>query len=111
MRFLRGLGVGILCFIVVMVGGFVMVGNLTELDIDAEGNFVTIGEITFDRAMEEVPEWTIITQLAFFGMFIGPLYYWIIEPIREKRRTPRRTYYSTPQQQYYHPPSKLVGMK
>ncbi|MFX0206467.1 MAG: hypothetical protein ACFFDT_10820 [Candidatus Hodarchaeota archaeon] len=84
MRFLRGLGVGILCFIIVMFVSFVMVGNITEWDVDEEGNLVTIGEVTFDRAMEEVPEWTIITLLAFFGMFIGPLYYWVIEHCEKK---------------------------
>ena len=91
MRFLRGLLLGILCFAIMMVSGLIVVGNLTEYEwqYDEEGwptEYVNVGEISLDRALDIVPEWTIIFLLSILGMFIGPGYYWILEPILQKRR-------------------------
>ena len=82
MRFLRGLALGIMMF------GLWMVASIF-------GALNFIGEQGFDQDFELGsinPFWAFLMVVGFFGMFGGPLYYWVIEPIRMKGRS---------QQQYF----------
>jgi hypothetical protein len=78
MRFLRGLGVGVLMFFlwafVSIMGAFSFIG---EHGLDAE---IELAKLS--------PIWSIPLVISFFGMFLGPIYYWIIEPIRKKGKIP-----------------------
>ena len=78
MRFMRGIAVGFLFFIATMFAMFVVMGNT--------GGFGSDEEFSLDVAMQEVPEWTTILLICMFGMCAGPIYYWIIEPVLEKRK-------------------------
>jgi len=78
MRFLRGFGIGIIGFIICMVAMFVIMGNTT--------GFGGEEEFSLDYAFQEVPEWTGILLVGMFVMIFGPIYYWLLEPILQKRK-------------------------
>ncbi|MHA2247723.1 MAG: zinc ribbon domain-containing protein [Candidatus Hodarchaeales archaeon] len=77
MRFLRGLGVGVLMFIM-----WIFVSIMGALDFIGEHGL----DAEFDLALMS-PIWSIPLVISFFGMFLGPIYYWIIEPIRKRGKT------------------------
>lgn len=84
MRFLRGLGLGILMFFL-WVFASVM------------GAFQLFGEYGFDTEVDLAnisPIWSIPMVIGFLGMFLAPLYYWVIEPLRSGGKKPPA--YSTP---------------
>ena len=78
MRFLRGIGVGILGFFLFIIAGFVVIGNTI--------GFINNGDFDFSIAMEETPIWTVLMLVGFIGMIFGPIYYWLIEPLLQKRK-------------------------
>ena len=82
MRFLRGLGLGIVMFGLWMVASiFGALSFIGEQGLDQD----------FDLGLVN-PFWAFLMVVGFLGMIGGPLYYWVIEPIRMKGR---------PQQQYF----------
>ncbi len=78
MRFLRGLGVGVLMFVI-----WVFASIMGALSFIGEHGIGT----EMDLALMS-PIWSIPLVLSFIGMFLGPIYYWIIEPIRKKGKAP-----------------------
>ena len=92
LRFLRGLGLGILMFFIWAVASvFAALSLIGEYGLDTDPDFANIP-----------PIFSIPMIIGFFGMFIGPLYYWVIEPLRERGKPPKQTYYQ-PTQQFVHP--------
>lgn len=75
-RVLRGIGVGILGFVIAMFGMFVVMGNTT--------GFGGEEEFSLTYAFQEVPLWTAILLLGMLMMFLGPIYYWFLESILKK---------------------------
>lgn len=94
MRFARGLLIAIVSFFLWVVasifGALALVG---DQGIDAE------------FSLDNVPIfWRILMIIGFAGMFLGPLYYWILEPIFRKPKEYRGVQYhsgSTPAQPTY----------
>ena len=80
MRFIRGLLLAILMFIIFLFSGLVVVVNQRGLNNPDAG-------LDLSLAFQESPEWTTILVLSTFGMFIFPIYYWILEPILKKRKS------------------------
>ncbi len=82
MRFLRGLGVGALGF------GFWMVASIF-------GALSFIGEQDsyqeYDPSLVN-PIWMFMIFIGFIIMVGGPIYYWVIEPFRNKRHTQQQFY-------------------
>jgi len=86
MRFLRGIGLGLSMFVLWVVASIF-------------GAMSFMSEYGFDREFElglVSPLWAILMIVGFFGMFIGPIYYWVIEPMREKGH-PKQPYYPSNQ--------------
>ncbi len=83
MRFLRGFGVGIFGF------GFWLVAS-----IFAALSFIGKQEYgqSYDSSLLN-PIWMLMVFVGFIIMVGGPLYYWIIEPIRYQNK-PRQQYYA-----------------
>jgi len=70
MRFLRGLGTGAICFFV-----WVVVSFLSAMWVIGEYGLFSDVDPTLPLIF------SIPMTLSFFGMLIGPIYYWIAEPL------------------------------
>ncbi|MFX0125061.1 MAG: zinc ribbon domain-containing protein [Candidatus Hodarchaeota archaeon] len=102
MRFLRGLGVGFLMFVI--WGAFSV---LAAFSIIREYGLGYKGEISITA----IPSIYLIPMvIGFFGMFIAPLYYWVIEPIRERGTSPRQTYLQPSQLSLSQEPGQQVAL-
>lgn len=90
MRFLRGLAI--------CIGGFflwIIASILGAFSVIADYGFDA--EPSFDLLLESNPLVGIMLVLGFLLIFIGPLYYWIIEPLMNKNPSPT-TYVNPPYQ-------------
>jgi hypothetical protein len=74
MRFLRGLGLGILGFFIWIVTS--IIGALVFLGAQGLGTEFELGLL-----FESSPIVAIFLVAGFGIMFLGPIFYWIIEPI------------------------------
>ena len=72
MRFLRGLGTGLLMFLVWIVFSILSAFSyIGEYGLESEFDITLVS-----------PVFSIPMIIGFVGMVIGPLYYWVIEPVR-----------------------------
>lgn len=78
MRFLRGLLIGILGFFLMIIGGIVAIGATYGIEEDIE--------IDLGHLFQEAPIWTGLFLIGLLLMFLGPIYYWVIETILSKRK-------------------------
>jgi hypothetical protein len=67
--------VGILGFFM-MIGGFVALMMISALK--------NLRFFSGDLLLQEAPIWTLVFLLGLALMFLGPIYYWIIESIRKR---------------------------
>ena len=94
MRFLRGLGIGILMFFIwVIFSVFAAFSFIGEYGLNQELDLALLSPVI-----------SIPMMIGFLGMFLGPVYYWVIEPIRDRGKPPRQKYYP-PAQQYSSQPA------
>jgi hypothetical protein len=85
MRVLRGIAVGFLGFVLWVIASIF-------------GAFSFIGEHGFGQDFDlsqADPFWSFLMIVGFLVMFAGPIYYWVIEPVRDKGRT-QRQYFAGP---------------
>lgn len=79
MRFLRGLGLGILGFFLWVVAS--IIGAMVFIGDQGIGEEFEMGLL-----FESSPIVALFLVLGFAIMFLGPIYYWIIEPVFRKKK-------------------------